>query len=41
MARVVEHDREYKLARLSAIDDLEQGLQLGGNPLDRDALYDR
>jgi hypothetical protein len=41
LARVVEHDREYKLARLSAIDDLEQGLQLGGKPLDRDAFYDR
>ena len=41
LARLVEHDREYKQARLCAIGDLEQGLQLGGNPLDREALYDR
>ena len=41
LARLVEHDHKYKLARLSAIDDLEQGLQLGGSPLDREALYDR
>ncbi len=41
LARLVEHDREYRQARLRAIGDLEQGLQLGGNPLDREALYDR
>ncbi len=41
LTRLVKQDHEYKLARLSAIDDLEQGLQLGGKPLNREALYDR
>ena len=41
LIRLVKQDHEYKLARLSAIDDLEQGLQLGGKPLNREALYDR
>ena len=41
LVRLVKQDRAYRQARLSAIDDLEQGLQLGGSPLDRESLYDR
>ena len=41
LVRLVKQDRAYRQARLSAIDDLEQGLQLGGRPLDRESLYDR
>jgi len=41
LTQLVKQDHEYKLARLSAIDDLELGLQLGGKPLNREALYDR
>ena len=41
LVRLVKQDRAYRQARLSAIDDLEQGLQLGGSTLDRESLYDR
>jgi hypothetical protein len=41
LVRLVKQDREYRQARLNAIDDLEQGLRLGGSFLDRESLYDR
>ena len=41
LVRLVKQDRAYRQARLSAIDDLEQGLQLGGSTLDRESIYDR
>ena len=41
LVRLVKQDRAYRQARLSAIDDLEQGLQLGGSTLERESLYDR
>ena len=41
LVRLVKQDREYRQARLNAIDDLEQGLRLGGSSLDRESLYDR
>ena len=41
LARLVRQDKAYRQARQSAIADLEQGLQLGGNRLQRESLYDR
>jgi hypothetical protein len=41
LVRLVRQDREYRRAKLIAVDDLEQGLPLGGKPLDRESLYDR
>jgi len=41
LTRLVKQEKEYQQARLNALNDLEQGLRLGGSPVDRESLYDR
>ncbi len=41
LVQLVQQDREYKQARLNALNDLEQGLRLGGRHSNRESLYDR
>jgi len=41
LTRLVRQEKEYQQARLNALNDLEQGLRLGGSPVDRESLYDR
>jgi hypothetical protein len=41
LRNIVESDQQYQHARRRALETLDQGLHLGGNPASRDELHER